>query len=62
MVSTWFLADKVSLDWTFIGLKKSWLTSHSNTRESPWINGVIKRVITTPQVYGLTTVTFGYWF
>lgn len=62
MVSTWFLADHVSLDWTFIGLKKSWLTSHSNTRQSPWINGVIKRVITTPQVYGVTTVTFGYWF
>lgn len=62
VVSTWFVADDVSIDWTFIGIKKSWLVDQSNTRKSSWISGVLHRVITTPQAYGLTTLAVGYWF
>ena len=60
-VSTWFLSESVSLDWTFVGLKKSWLFSRRNTRSSHWIDGVTHRVLTSTQFFGLTSVTVGFW-
>lgn len=60
-ISTWFLSESISLDWTFVGLKKSWLISHSNTRSSRWIDGVTHRVFTSAQFFGLTSITIGFW-
>lgn len=58
---SWYPFDHWAIDWTILGLQKSWLSGLDVTRDSPWIRSVAGRVLSGTSFYGLTAVSFVYW-